>query len=92
MTIKSTVSFTDRHHEFALKKVKEGTFASVSSIVAAGIEQMMQDELERGAALDAMKDAIKRRMEMPREAWVAMDDADDVFARAKTRIEKKPGR
>jgi len=88
MTVKSTVSFTDRHHEFAQKKVKEGAFASVSSIVAAGIEQMMQDEAERGAALDAMKEAIKRRMDMPREEWVAMDAADDLFARARTRIGK----
>ena len=86
MTVKSTVSFTDRHHEFAQKKVKEGVFASVSSMVAAGIEQVMQDEAEREVALAAMKDAIACRMETPREDWVVIDDADDLFVRAKARL------
>lgn len=88
MTVKSTVSFTDCHHEFAQRKVKEGAFASVSSIVAAGIEQMMQDEAERNAALDAMKEAIRHRMELPREEWVSMDDSDDLFARVRAHLGK----
>ncbi len=88
MTVKSTVSFTDRHHEFAQKKVKEGAFASVSSIVAAGIEQIMQDEAERGAALDAMKEVIRRRMALPRGEWVVMDDTDELFAKARDRLGK----
>ena len=86
MTIKSTVSFTDSHHDFAKRKVEEGAFASVSSIVAAGIEQMMQDEAERDAALDAMQKAIKHRMETPREDWVALDKEDDLFNRARARL------
>ncbi len=61
MTVKSTVSFTDRHHEVARRKVEEGVFASVSSVTAAGLERMMQDEAEREAALEAMKETIKRR-------------------------------
>lgn len=88
MTVKSTVSFTDRHHEFAQKKVKEGAFASVSSIVAAGIEQVMQDEAEREVALIAMKEAIVRRMQTPREDWIAIDDADGLFARVKARLNR----
>ena len=91
MTVKSTVSFTDNHHEFAQKKVKEGAYASVSSIVAAGIEQMMQDEAERNAALDAMKLAISQRMELPRDNWVSMDDGDDLFARVRAHLGKTPG-
>ncbi len=86
MTVKTAVSFTDRHHEFARKKVDEGSFASVSSLVAAGIEQVMRDEVEREAALEAMKDTIKRRMETPRSEWVDMKDGDPMFARAKKRL------
>jgi antitoxin ParD1/3/4 len=86
MTVKSTVSFTDRHHEFAYKKVKDGSFASVSSIVANSIEQMMQDEAEREAALEAMKNTIKQRMETPREEWIEMNASDDLFAKAKARL------
>ena len=87
MTVKSTVSFTDRHHEFAQKKVKEGVFASVSSMVATGIEQVMQDEAEREVALEAMKKAIAQRMETPQDEWVTMDK-DDMFARAKARLNR----
>ncbi|MCU7923903.1 MAG: hypothetical protein KZQ88_14540 [Candidatus Thiodiazotropha sp. (ex Dulcina madagascariensis)] len=86
MTVKSTVSFTDRHHDFAHKKVKEGVFASVSSMVAAGIEQIMQDEVEREMVLEAMKDSIKRRMKTPREDWVEVDASDGLFDKAKARL------
>ncbi len=86
MTVKTTVSFTDRHHEFAHEKVNEGVFASVSSIVAAGIEQIMQDEQEREIALVAMKDTIKHRMETPREEWVEMNASDNLFSRARERL------
>ena len=80
MTVKTAVSFTDQHHEFARKKVKDGAFASVSSVVAAGIEQVMRDEQEREAALQAMQDTIRDRMKLPRENWVDMDGDDDIEA------------
>ena len=86
MTVKSTVSFTDTHHEFAQRKVKEGAFASVSSIVAAGIEQLMQDEVERNAALEAMQEGIRCRMELPREQWLAMDGTDSMFAKLREHL------
>ena len=90
MTIKTTISFTDRHHQYAHKKMEEGTYASVSSLVAAGIEQMMQDEVARDAALEAMKEAIKKRMETPRDEWIEMDASDQLFSRIKEQI--KPGK
>ena len=77
MTIKSSVSFTDRHHDFALRKSKEGQFGSVSSVVAAGIEQLMQDERERDEAIDAMSSAIKDRLATPEADW--KDGLDDLF-------------
>ena len=90
MTVKSTVSFTDRHHEFAQKKVKEGVYASVSSLVAAGIEQVMKDEAEREVALEAMKEVIKKRMETPREQWIEMKtENNEIFDKAKKSISSK---
>ena len=86
MTAKSTVSFINRHHEFARRKVQEGVFASVSSIVAAGIERIMQDDIERSVALEAMKDTIKHRMAAPRKSWIEMDASDDLFVQAKARL------
>lgn len=87
MTVKSTVSFTDRHHEYAHRKAQEGQNASVSSVVAAGIEALMQDEAEREVALQAMRDAITQRLDTPREAWI--EGTDDLFAAARDRLATK---
>lgn len=51
MTVKTTLSFTDRHHRFLMAKVEEGVFASASSAVASAIEQMIEDEAARATAL-----------------------------------------
>ncbi len=86
MTVKTTVSFTDRHHQFASSKVEEGVFASVSSLVAAGIEQIMQDEQEREIALEAMKATIEERMATPLDQWVEMTGEDKLFAKVKSSL------
>ena len=38
MSVKTTLSFTERHHGFLLAKVREGVFATQSAAVAAAIE------------------------------------------------------
>lgn len=86
MTTKTTISFTDRHHQFAAKKVEEGVYASVSSLVAASIEQAIQDEEERKVALDAMGDTIRKRMQTPRETWIKHDRDDSMFDRLRGEI------
>ncbi len=88
MTIKSTVSFTQRHHDFAKSLVEEGVYASVSSVVAAGIERVMQDKEERAMVLEGMKEAVNRRMNTPREEWVEVKEGDDLFEKARTRIHR----
>ena len=85
MTVKTGVSLTERHHAFALAKVKEGRFASISSVVAAGIEQIMHDEEEREIALDAMRETITQRMSLPRDEWFDLEE-DDLFEQARQRL------
>jgi len=80
MTVKTTLSFTDRHHRFLSEKVGQGVFATQSAAVAAALEQMIQDEQERDVALAALAQEIRARMETPREAFV---DHDDAFAAAR---------
>ena len=87
MTVKSTISFTDRHHQFAKSKVAEGVMPSVSSLVAMGIEQLMQDERERDLALEAMKDTIAQRMQTPRTDWI--EGTDDLFKAARQHLTAK---
>jgi antitoxin ParD1/3/4 len=85
MTSKTGVSLTDRHHAFAKAKVKEGRYESVSSVVAAGIEQIMRDEEEREIALAAMRETIAQRMTLPRDEWVDVE-TDDLFEQARQRL------
>ena len=84
MTVKTTLSFTDRHHQFLSEKVGQGVFATQSAAVAAALEQMMQDEQEREVALSALALELRARMETPRDAFI---DQDDAFAAARASIE-----
>ena len=79
MTVKTTLSFTDRHHHFLSEKVGQGIFASQRAAVAAALEQMMQDEEEREVALSALAQEIRARMETPRTEFI---DQDEAFAAA----------
>ncbi len=83
MTVKTTLSFTDRHHRFLTDRVGEGVFASLSAAVAAALEQMIRDEEERDIALGAMADEIRTRLRTPRSEYV---DAGEAFAAARASI------
>ncbi|MGJ3262214.1 MAG: hypothetical protein ACFE0R_03175 [Salinarimonas sp.] len=77
MTIKTTLSFTDRHHRFLMEQVESGVFATASAGVAAAIEDMMRAEAERQLMLSALADVIRERMATPVEEYV---DAEEAFA------------
>jgi len=89
MTVKTAVSFTERHHQFAKQKVQEGSCASVSSLVAQGIEKLMLEEQERDAVLSGMADAIKARMQTPRSEFIEMDDMDTMFDDIRERLRSR---
>ncbi len=78
MTVKTSLSFTDRHHRFIAEKVAQGAFASLSGVVAAGVERMIEDEREREFALDAMASEIRRRMQTPADEFIDLDQ-DGMF-------------
>ena len=84
MTIKTTLSFTDRHHRFLSEKVGEGVFATQSAAVASAIEQMMQDDREREIALSALAGEIRARMQTVRSEYV---DGEQAFSAARAATE-----
>ncbi|WP_299603368.1 hypothetical protein [uncultured Tateyamaria sp.] len=84
MTVKTTISFTDRHHRFLTDKVGQGVFASQSAAVAAALEQMMRDEEKRELALGAMAEEIRARLDMPQTDYVS---AEKAFADARARLQ-----
>ncbi len=83
MTVKTTLSFTDRHHRFMSTKVDEGVFASQSAVVASAIENMMRDELERDIALTALADEVRARMQTARTEYV---DGERAFSAARATV------
>ena len=83
MTVKTSLSFTHRHHHFLSEKVGQGIFATQSAAVAVALEQMMQDEEEREVALAALGQEIRARMETPRASFI---DQEDAFAAARSSI------
>lgn len=86
MTVTTTVSFTERHHEFAKRKVQEVSCASVSCLVAQGIERLMQDEGKREAVLAGMADAIRTRMQTHRSDFIEMDESDTMLDDVRSRL------
>ena len=89
MTVKTAVSFTERHHRFAKRKVQEGSCASVSSSVAQGIERLMQEEREREAVLSGMANAIRIRMQTPRSEFVEMGENDTLFGDVRSQLKSR---
>ena len=75
MTVKTTLSFTHRHHQFLSQKVGQGVFATQSAAVAAALEQMMQNEEEREIALMALGHEIRARMETPPTEFIDQSEA-----------------
>jgi antitoxin ParD1/3/4 len=81
MTVKTTLSFTDRHHHFVTSQVGQGVFATQSAAVAAALEQMMQDEEERDLALTCLAEEIRARIETPRASFIDQESAFSVAHR-----------
>ena len=89
MTVRTTLSFTDRHHRFLLKKVSDGIFATQSAAVANAIERMMQDEEEREVALSALAEEIRLRIRTARSKYV---DRQAAFSSAHAAVEASCGK
>lgn len=81
MPIRTTLSFTQRHHDFMTKQVEEGIYATQSALVADAIENLIRQEEEREAALQAMADEIRRRAQAPREQFIEWTDENNPFTR-----------
>jgi Arc/MetJ-type ribon-helix-helix transcriptional regulator len=85
MPVRTTLSFTERHHRFLQRKVEEGVFASTSAAVASAVEAMIEDEAARQAALGAMADEIRARMATPTGEFLPMDQ---VLAETRRRLDR----
>lgn len=88
MNIETTVTLSEEHLQRAEKLVEDGHYPSVSSVVEAGLAQLYgaQDAVSADP-LAGMGDEIRRRMELPRDQWISMEE-DDLFDRVRERLQK----
>lgn len=92
MNVKTEITLNEGYLRYAERMVEEGVYPSVSSVVEAGLEQMMrQDNASGGDPLEGMADEIRRRMELPREQWLPWD-GEDMAERVKEKLRAKYGK
>ena len=84
MNVKTTITLSERYLQYAEKMVEDGSYPSISSVIEAGLEKMMHDVVSDDP-LTGMADEIRRRMELPKDQWIAMKD-DDLFDRVRAGI------
>jgi antitoxin ParD1/3/4 len=78
MTVKSTITLSERHQAFLAQQVAQGAFASESDAVAEAIETMMENAAELDAMVMGMTDEIRRRAQSPPEDFISIEE---VFGR-----------
>ncbi|OHV75888.1 hypothetical protein [Rhizobium sp. LCM 4573] len=90
MNVKNNVTLSERYLHYAEQLVESGQFPSVEKVLEAGIDTLRQSEetTEARDPLAGMADEIRRRMELPRDQWIAMDK-DNLFDRVRARLEEK---
>jgi antitoxin ParD1/3/4 len=94
MNVKMSIELPERQVEFIERKVRDGTYASPSDFFAEQVRDIMlaeNDAAPDGDPVLAMKDEILRRMELPDDQWIRMDENDDMFDRLKARLKEKYG-
>lgn len=92
MTIKNTITLSDRYMRYAEQQVEDGQFPSVEKVVEAGLDELMRTENELAQeqldSVMAMADIIRERLDGPDDQWISMDE-DNLFDRVRARISEK---
>jgi antitoxin ParD1/3/4 len=97
MDVKVSIELPERYLEFAEGMVRDGAYGSLSELVEEHLRDLMftrhdhaptQEQME---AVTAMKDEIRRRMELPDDQWIPMDENDTMFERLEARLKAKYG-
>lgn len=90
MNVKTTVTLSDEDLRFAEELVEAGRFPSVSDVIGEGLARLRLEESDSNTVA-GMADEIRRRMELPRDQWIKMED-DDLFERVRKRLASRPAR
>ncbi|MET3853981.1 MULTISPECIES: hypothetical protein [unclassified Rhizobium] len=91
MNVKTTVTLSDEDLRFAEELVEAGRFPSVSDVIGEGLARLRLEESGEDDPVAGMADEIRRRMELPRDQFINMED-DDLFERVRKRLNSRPAR
>lgn len=94
MNIKISIELPENQIAFAEQKVREGGYASVSEVIEESMRDTMLAQIDRtdqGDPVWEMRDEIRRRLELPDDQWIPMDETDDMFERLEQRLKEKFG-
>jgi len=91
MNVKTTVTLSEGTLRDAEELVERGDFASLSELLEAGARQLIDRSHEPEDPIDGMADEIRRRMELPKDQWISMED-DDLFDRVRALIKARQAR
>jgi len=91
MNVKTTVTLSDEDLRFAEELVEAGRFPSVSDVIGEGLARLRLEESGEDDPIAGMADEIRRRMELPRDQFINMED-DDLFERVRKRLNARPAR
>lgn len=94
MTIKNTITLSDRYMRYAEQQVEDGQFPSVEKVVEAGLDALMRAETEltqeHHDAVTAMAGVIRERMDTPRDQFIPWDGVS-MAERVKAKLDAKYG-
>lgn len=91
MNVKTTVTLSEEDLRFAEELVEAGRFPSVSDVIGEGLARLRLEESGEDDPVAGMADEIRRRMELPRDQFINMED-DDLFERVRKRLNSRPAR
>jgi antitoxin ParD1/3/4 len=97
MNVKVSIELPERFLEFAEGMVRDGAYGSLSELVEEHLRDLMlarhdgAPTQEHMDAVTAMKDEIRRRMELPDDQWIRMDENDKMFDNIRNRLRAKYG-
>jgi antitoxin ParD1/3/4 len=97
MNVKVSIELPELYVEFAEDMVRDGGYGSLSELFEEHLRDMMlakHDQPLNKEQLDSvmsMKDEIRRRMELPDDQWIRMDENDTMFEDIRSRLREKYG-
>jgi antitoxin ParD1/3/4 len=85
MNVKTEIILTEDQLRFAERMVEAGAYPSISSVIEAGLAQLMLRDDAVADPLASMAEELNRRMELPRDQWLPWD-GEEMVERVKKRL------